>query len=80
MKKKEYIGIPTFYLKIDEVEWKRGYDDGYEDCLKHLSEKNCSAEIFKAYRSGYHAGYEQALLASAEQQAQYQTMLKWQDA
>ncbi len=63
--KKEYIGIPTFYLKIDEVEWKRGYDDGYEDCLKHLSEKDCSAEKFKSYKSGYFAGYAQAQLNRA---------------
>lgn len=57
--KKEYIGIPTFYLKIDEVEWKRGYDDGYEDSLKHLSPKDCSQEKFKSYQKGYIAGYEQ---------------------
>lgn len=70
--KKEYIGIPTFYLKIDEVEWKRGYDNGYLDSLKHLSPKDCSQEKFKSYKSGYFAGYEQARLDRTYQQLHWQ--------
>lgn len=60
MKKKEYIGLPhTFCLKIDEVEWKRGYDDGEADFLNGLSPKDCSHEKFKAYQRGYMTRYQQ---------------------
>lgn len=69
---REYVGIPTIYLKIDEVEWKRGYDDGYMDRLKHQSVKDCSQEKFKAYRTGYSKGYEIASLDIAEQQKKWQ--------